>query len=226
MLKSRPKSNVPSAKRGKFAPRSTVKLYRVPALVKMGRQGFPLRLQATLRYAQNVTLTIPAAGTTISQVFRCNGMYDPDFTGTGHQPFYFDQYMAIYDHFNVMRSTITCMASATSASAVHVGLMIDDDTTTIASPITGYERGGQLVTCNPFSDNIQTLRTVWNRDKAFGKVEPNMSQFRGDASADPTENQCFVYQLFQPDLAGGSYYCSFKIEYEVEFTELRDVAQS
>lgn len=40
-------------------------------------------------------------------VFSANGMYDPDVTGTGHQPYGFDQYMAQYDHYTVIGSKCT-----------------------------------------------------------------------------------------------------------------------
>jgi hypothetical protein len=37
-----------------------------------------------------------------SQVFRGNSLYDPDQTGTGAQPVYFDQWMALYSQYRVL----------------------------------------------------------------------------------------------------------------------------
>lgn len=33
-----------------------------------------------------------------------NGMYDPNITGVGHQPLGYDQIMALYQHYNVLRA--------------------------------------------------------------------------------------------------------------------------
>lgn len=52
--------------------------------------GFPDELKCTLCYVENniqfVTVPSPAA-----QVFRINSLFDPNLTGTGHQPKFFDQ---------------------------------------------------------------------------------------------------------------------------------------
>lgn len=41
-------------------------------------------------------------------VFSANGCYDPDITSTGHQPLYFDNYMAVYQKYRVNYSKIMC----------------------------------------------------------------------------------------------------------------------
>jgi len=52
-------------------------------------------------------LLVLAPGTTLgSHVFRGNSLYDPDYSGTGHQPRYFDQLSAIYGKYKVLSSNI------------------------------------------------------------------------------------------------------------------------
>ena len=36
-----------------------------------------------------------------------NSLFDPDFTGTGHQPYYFDQFATIYQRYTVIGSKLT-----------------------------------------------------------------------------------------------------------------------
>ncbi len=56
------------------------------------QQGvFPPTRMAKLNYSDVSTLTEGGAGTGAFQVYRTGDLYDPDYTGVGHQPMYFDQ---------------------------------------------------------------------------------------------------------------------------------------
>ena len=55
-------------------------------------------------YNELVPLT-PSA-TPANYVFRGNSIFDPNFTGTGHQPMFHDPYSNIYDRYYVTSSTI------------------------------------------------------------------------------------------------------------------------
>lgn len=59
-----------------------------------------------------------AAGLSTSYGFRLNGMYDPDFTGIGNQPSYFDQFSALYTKYRVTSATIHLEMYNTSSSPV------------------------------------------------------------------------------------------------------------
>ena len=64
--------------------------------------GFPVRMNVRLVYEDLITLT---PGTPLaSYVFRGNSLYDPDYTGTGHQPRYYDQLTPIYGRYKVLAS--------------------------------------------------------------------------------------------------------------------------
>lgn len=62
--------------------------------------GFPEVLRTTLRYQDNYTLT-SSSGSAAQNIFRLNSLFDPDYTGAGHQPLYFDQIAAIYGNYRV-----------------------------------------------------------------------------------------------------------------------------
>jgi len=64
--------------------------------------GFPVRMNVRLVYEDLITLS---PGTPLaSYVFRGNSLYDPDYTGTGHQPRYYDQLTPIYGRYKVLAS--------------------------------------------------------------------------------------------------------------------------
>ncbi len=94
--------------------------------------------QAYYDYAQ--TITVAGAGLVTSKFFTANGLYDPDISGTGHQPIGFDQMMLMYNQFTVLRSSITCRFTNDGTPAI-VGLYLSPDTTAITDPIRLMENG-------------------------------------------------------------------------------------
>lgn len=81
--------------------------------------------KVTLRYGQRFDL-VSGAGLAATQIFSANGLYDPDTSGTGHQPRGFDQLMTMYDHFNVIGAKITIMTAQPSTSGF-IGIALSDN---------------------------------------------------------------------------------------------------
>lgn len=83
------------------------------------------RVKTTLRYCTNIQLDPKpeALGVTGSNLwqFGANGLYDPDITGTGHQPMYFDNYAALYRQYRVTRSKISVTVVNTSVNTATTG---------------------------------------------------------------------------------------------------------
>lgn len=68
----------------------------VPAFSRLRSIGLPPKMFAKLEYSDLYQLTINtntslAWGSAATQSFQ-SSLYDPDYTGTGHQPMYFDQF--------------------------------------------------------------------------------------------------------------------------------------
>jgi len=53
-----------------------------------------------LTYHETITID-PAIDTSGAHLFKLNGLYDPNFSGTGHQPMYFDNYATLYNKYKV-----------------------------------------------------------------------------------------------------------------------------
>jgi hypothetical protein len=75
------------------------------ALLIPGNLSFsvlPRSFKKTLRYAETYTLTTGTAGVIGSiQTMALNSVYDPNVTGTGHQPYGFDQLSTFYNNYIV-----------------------------------------------------------------------------------------------------------------------------
>ncbi len=80
-----------------------------PRAFKPAFQTFPNVMKTTMRWAWAGALAT-AAGSSTVQVFRLNSLYDPDFTGAGSQPKYFDTLCAAsgstapYGYYRVKRT--------------------------------------------------------------------------------------------------------------------------
>lgn len=68
--------------------------------------GLPAEKWARMRYVQEITID-PGIASIAAHYFRANSLFDPDFTGTGHQPLNFDQLIAGYQHYTVHGSKLT-----------------------------------------------------------------------------------------------------------------------
>lgn len=100
----------------------------------------PTKRQPNLRYYDYAQQLSAAAGFTASRFFIANGMFDPDISGSGHQPMGFDQMMAVYTTYHVIRSTITVTALP-EQNGCCVGIYLSPDTTSITDPIRLIENG-------------------------------------------------------------------------------------
>jgi len=75
------------------------KFMPLQAMNAMGRSLFGRSLRVTMPYFES-GLTISTngvlSGLATAYTFRCNSLYDPDYTGTGHQPLGYDQIAPMY----------------------------------------------------------------------------------------------------------------------------------
>lgn len=79
--------------------------------------GPPKQMFAKLRWTYPYAVNI-AASSYANREFRLNSLHDPDLTGTGDQPYYYDQYMAMFSRYRVygvkMNVLIGCTMSASN----------------------------------------------------------------------------------------------------------------
>ncbi len=84
-----------------------------------------------LNYADVITLA-PGAGAIVIHQFRAASIFDPDFTGTGHQPLLHDQYALLYGRYRVISAKIKVTPisdDATGQLPALYGVFLDVDGT-------------------------------------------------------------------------------------------------
>lgn len=215
------------------ARRNRFPLYK-PVFV--GRNAFPKMLKNTLKYCENWPIVTNSSGVGTVQWF-VNGLYDPQAALGGHQPLYFDQLMGIYDHYHVLASRIKVTMNYTDAltSAVYsiqTVLYVDDDVTIATSGTSAAERPGAKTAMQVWTGaggffQCKPLRTSWSAKAAFGPGTLANDQLQGNVSANPTENQFFVF-VVDGGTPFAAHNCSAiaEIEYDTVWNEIKTVAQS
>lgn len=61
--------------------------------------GFPDRLITILKYSESYTFS--ASATPAAQAWLANSAFDPNYTGVGHQPSFYDTFAAVYGRYFV-----------------------------------------------------------------------------------------------------------------------------
>lgn len=198
----------------------------IPRPLQLGKTSLPLRLENTLRYADVVSL-VTGAGGNQTHLFSCNGLYDPNITGIGHQPLYFDQLVALYKHYTVLSSKIKITA-INNSDIGHAGvatLYIDDDTTLIVAEHARQEAiGATTVVMNPHVTLPQSLRASFNAAKTFGGNVVDNEELSGDAGANPAEQSYYALCLHAAALETWEFHV--EMEFRTVWHELATPLQS
>lgn len=96
---------------------------------------FSKMLHTWLTYEQIGGISCGAAGLFGSdQLFRLNSLFDPDQSGVGHQPYFYDQLTGIYSRYKVLRCRVNLWVQnptdKTNGAYVGVCVQSSDDTNT------------------------------------------------------------------------------------------------
>lgn len=198
--------------------------------------GWGKKVMAKLRYVDYITIDPPSAGVA-SYVFRATSLFDPDVTGTGHQPMGFDQLMNRYDHYTVVGAKLTAQFMPVSAANLVPGLLgclLSDTGTRVASAtsishLLEHPGRGSIANTGVLLPKDYNARVIkkFSSKKFFGKKTINENDYRGTNAASPTENAFFeVYVATvgtnNPDLTT----LLVTIDYIALFTEPKPLAQS
>lgn len=236
---SRPKTNRKKKKisRMRHAPTEGKGESAHSELVRM-TPLFPTRFKQTLTYCENgLTAVSGAGGISSSYFFAANGLYDPNISGTGHQPLGFDQMMLMYNHYTVFSSKISVRFMNDSGASVTggCGIYLSPDTTNINTISQLLENG--LITWTTLTPiGIYGSHTTLNLDcdvaSYFGRNANKRelaedTDLYGTAAANP--NDIVYFGIVSFDAIGGNVVTLaiiVEIVYEVIFWEPRKLAQS
>jgi hypothetical protein len=191
--------------------------------------GFPPSMRFNHRYCETLSVAI-TGGVCQKQLFLTNGLNDPNYSGTGHQPQYFDQIAPLYVYFLVTRSRIKVTASkypVTTTVPIQLAVWVSEFTTTPFDISTNMENANPSG-CRLIGDDngTVTITETWNSGTWQGNpnVNPNL---QGVPGTDPFTKNYFVIAANTADLtASGVVYLSVEIEYDTLWTDRKASPQS
>lgn len=155
----------------------------------------------TFRYVDRINLDPGSSGAVAQYFYSANGMYDPDITGTGHQPLGFDQWIpTFYNHYCVYKSEISVtfysqIGDATGQTIAFLGL--SDDTTTAATFTPMIENPSykhKFVGSIGSGHDVTTLKHSCNLPTQFGMTKEaylSSDNKRGTSTGNPTEQSYY-----------------------------------
>lgn len=150
-------------------------------------------------------------------------MYDPNISGTGHQPLYFDQCVPIYDHYTVMRSRIR--VQVLGSPNYLASLFINDDVGVPSGLILGGEfpSNAKPVLSPPNTVRPLTLTRSWDAKFYFGGDIFDNDNLQGTVAANPTEQS---YYTFMCRAADGSSTLNITLQVDIEYDAVWDELKS
>ena len=193
---------------------------------------FPTSVKRRLRYASSVSIN-SVSGVPGHHLLRANDLFDPDYTGTGHQPMGFDQMMIFYDHFVVTKSSLTAtfINSATNTPS-KVFIRVDGNNVTVPSTEDLSELGGNIydiLTVQGSTGAIKSLTMSVDIAKYHGQSITAMTAAEsliGSATSSPTDGIYFHISQFSPTGTTVSIGVQFVLEFEAIFFEPRTPSAS
>lgn len=213
--------------RAKRAPRRYYRKKKTASsVIVKSPSAFPDKMFTKLNYVDMLDIT---TSTTSHQVYRGNDCFDPYYTGAGHQPMGFDEYMGIYKKFTVMASKIVITTMSQSGYPTSLTVRPVNDTTAPAYQYVAKERPRtRSISFNNYSGR-HLLKHYMTSARQFGvdrKSVMSEDNYSGTSSASPAND--WYWSCFAKADSGLStqFYLWIKITYYVVFHERSQMSTS
>lgn len=196
--------------------------------------GLPKQIFLKMRYATMSEVNV-APGATSNIFYRLNSIYDPEEAVGGGQPYYYDQYLPMYNRYRVYgcKVEVTISCSSASANLFHPMAMISAFadttpawTTLIAASCAKHTVLRRIVP----GQQIVRMTKYYSLPLLAGvsKSEYNTSQvYQAEMTADPTRRMTTVVQFENNDGSATVTLTQYvRLTYYVKLFDLKEPAPS
>jgi len=187
-----------------------------------------------LKYVERIVIN-PSVGSISSYTFCANDLFDTNRSGIGHQPYGFDQLMALYNHYQVIGSKIRITPTAQIDEGYVYGLQLNDAITMSSADVETIceQPYAKRRIVAPGTNKATTMSQTFSLKKFFGannNVNTLMGNrtFMGQVNTSPAEAAFFIVwcasNTYPVDPSPITFHV--EIEYLAKFSEPRDLPQS
>lgn len=202
------------------------------------------KLIATHNYVEKVILSQVSIATPVHYSYRANSVYDPSYTGVGHQPYLYDQYKQFYENVTVLKSTMTVTFIGDSETSddsdkgnIELGVFRTPDVDEIGpDPQTTVNRrieGGttKVAVLNSSNQSTKHMSVTWSAKKHTDSKKDDNTGVTGSGDgteSGPSENHIFtIWARAVNDLAiANDVIALVRIKYTVMYENPVTVVQS
>lgn len=191
--------------------------------------GFPDKMYTKLKYVENIHST--AVGGLENIVYRGNSVYDPQYSAGGHQPLFFDQYIAVYEKYRVIGSSVRLQITNESTQALNVAILPTSTPISLTTfqAVLEQNRSSAIRTVPPSQYLISTQKRYCSTRQATGATKSELydQDYAGTFNSDPVNLWYWNFYLNSVDnVTAIDARILLTITYYVEFFDRQNVAQS
>lgn len=200
-----------------FSSRRPIRIFP-GSTISLPEGRFPSSVNTALNYMQDVNMT-STAGSIATYIFRGNSLTTPNYSGSGHQPYLFDQFMALYTTYVVygvkVEVTFTTNSTAPLLCVLHPSLTGASS----ASSVTDAEKGESVhgILGPNGSTPYLKLEKYYDVGKIFGSSKSQILfdiAWQGTSSTDPSA-LCYLKAVAKP--VDGSTTATIYLNWKLKF---------
>lgn len=194
--------------------------------------GFPLKRLVRLKYSDTIRLD-PGLSTADFSTFHCNSLFDPDYSGGGHQPRAMDQWGVFYKKYTVLSSKITVkvFGPTTFEDIGTLAWGICKTTENVMPANSWVEIAEQPTLFGKYAMTADSVSRNHSMTRYFSlKKDLNRNptdDYSALFTANPAKMMNYIVWCISPNgLDGAGVDFTVNIEYIAMLTDLKDIPQS
>lgn len=163
---------------------------------RMRRQLMPLHKIVKMKYVENVSITTAGVGLVSFGAFRANSIYDPNYSGAGHQAFLRDEYATFYKEYCVIgaKCTVRPIRSTSLTAEVWYDVYLTEDIVNTPSDLTtlAESKSNPGIAGNWIHDYLMSRKAFYSPKKWFRQKIMAEDGKWTDMSTNPAWNIYFI----------------------------------